>query len=256
MGQTFRETKPQITFFSTNCLDFPAHIHEDIELVYVRKSGGTACCDGKAYPLTERSFFLTFPNQVHHYTDTASGEYILLIVKPTILLNRNDLFFKGTPSSACCDCADPDTIALLEIALREYEQNGSCAAVDACITAFFEKLITFYTIEKGVASADTVMRLLQYCNEHYHEDITVDDLAEALQISRSSVSHIFSERLGISFCDHIHTLRLIDAVHLLKDKHYSITEISEIAGFPTIRTFNRVFQRQYGMSPSAYRKQF
>lgn len=255
MHQAFRETKPEITFFSTRCLDFPSHIHEDVEVVYIKKSGGTAYCDGKAYPLKEGTFFLTFPNQVHHYTDSASGDYILLIVKPNTLLNRNDLFFKGTPTSAYCDCADPDTVELLEIALREYEQNGENSAVDACLMAFFEKLITFYTIEKGAASADTVMRLLQYCNEHYREDITVDDLAAALHISRSSVSHIFSDRLGIGFCDHIHALRLIDAMRLLRDKHYSITEVSEIAGFPTIRTFNRVFQRQYGMSPSAYRKQ-
>lgn len=256
MEKTFREIKQQITFFSTTQLDFPAHIHEDLELIYVKKSGGVACCDGKSYPLTAHSFFLTFPNQVHHYTDTASGEYILLILKPSVLLGKSDVFIKGYPTSSLCTNADDRTVTLLEMALDEFEQNGYSTVIEAYLTAFFEKLLTFYEIEKGIVSGDTVLRILQYCSAHYKEDIALVDIAEELHISRSTVSHIFSLRLGISFCDHINALRLNEAVRLLKNKHYSITEVSEIAGFPTIRTFNRVFQRQYGMSPSAYRKQF
>ena len=254
MEQTFRETKQDITLFFSVNLDFPAHIHEDIELIYVIKGGGTAQCDGKEYHLTPGSFFTVFPNQVHRYSDTANGEYILVIVKPTELIHHSDIFFKGYPTSALCTQADKHTSMLLEMALEEYEQTGYTSVIHAYLTVFFEKLITFYDIAKRNVSTDIVMRILQYCAAHYREDITVGDIAAELHISRSSVSHVFSDRLGISFCDHIHTLRLEDAVHLLKDGHHSITEIAEIAGFPTIRTFNRVFGQHYGMSPSAYRK--
>ncbi len=250
MDHIFKEIKQEITFFSTKCLDFPAHIHEDIELVYIRKGGGIAYCDGTQYRLKERSFFLAFPNQVHHYAECSQGEYVLLIVKP---VNR-DLIFQGHPLSSVCEQPDDHTVILLEMALAEYEKDGYTPVVEACLSAFFEKLITFYQIEKGTYSSNNVMRILQYCNEHYREDISIGDIAQALHLSKSAVSHIFSLRLGISFCDHIHTLRLTDAVRLLKSSQYSVTEIAELAGFPTIRTFNRVFQRQYGMSPSAYRK--
>ncbi len=251
MEHIFKETKQEITFFSTKQLDFPAHIHEDIELVFVRSGSAVAYCDGTQYRLPARSCFLAFPNQVHRYTESTDGEYILLIVKPA----SRDLLFKGRPLSSLCEHPDEHTVTLLEMALAEYENDGYTAVVEACLSAFFEKLMTFYQIEKGTSSNNTVLRILQYCNEHYREDISVGDIASALLISKSAVSHIFSERLGISFSDHIHTLRLADAVRLLKNKQYSITEISELAGFPTIRTFNRVFREQYGMSPSVYRNQ-
>ncbi len=250
MDAVFRETKREIVFFDTGCLDYPAHIHEDVELVYVKKGTAVAYCDGMRYTLKERSFFIAFPNQVHHYVDSSNGEYSLLIVKPT----SHDLLFQGRPLISACDHPDDRTVTLFELALAEYEQDGHTPVVEACLTAFFEKLFTFYTIEKGNAASSTVARILQYCNEHYREDIGIADIANALHISKSAVSHIFSGRLGISFSEHIHTLRLNDAVRLLKAGQYTVTEIAELSGFSTIRTFNRVFRDHYGMSPSAYRK--
>lgn len=255
MDNVFREIKQSVTFFSTRCLDFPAHIHEEIELVYVRRGTGVAYCDGKRYVLSERSFFWAFPNQVHHYTECNQGDYILLIIKPQQLLGNHERYLKGYPTEAVYRAAEDDTVtSLLEAALVEYDLNSTDLVIQSLLTAFFEKLIGHYDIEKGTVSSDTVWRILQYCSAHYKDELTVTDIAKELGLSKSTVSHIFSQRLGISFYDHLHTLRLGDAVQLLKNKHYSVTEIAAMAGFPTIRTFNRVFQKQYGVSPSAYRR--
>ncbi len=257
MSDIFREIKQDVIFFSTKSLDFPAHIHEDIELVFTAQGGGMAYCEGTKYTLSDRSFFLAFPNQVHHYTDCKGGDYILLIIK-TSALRHVSHSLRGSPVSALLSFADRDDehlIDLLNMCLEEYTRNGYSAIVDAYLTAFFEKLLTFYEIQETMSSENTVSRVLRYCAEHFKDDISVADIAEALQISRSSVSHLFSRRLGISFSDHIHTLRLNDAVHLLKSSRYSITEIADRSGFSTIRTFNRAFRKQYGMSPSDFRKQ-
>ncbi len=256
MNKVFREIKRKIEFFSTSELDFPAHVHEDIELVYVKSGEGTVICDGKQYLLKERTFFLAFPNQVHRYVGF-QGEFVLLVIKPSMLLGNRDAFLQGYPSSSVWhfeEGEDDHTVALLEMALYEMEQNGHGTVVDALLTAFFEKLLRFYKIEKGKISSNTVLQILHYCAEHYREEITVAEVANDLQISKSTVSHIFSTRLSINFCDHINSLRLADAVRLLKGDNYSITEISTLSGFPTTRTFNRVFQKQYGISPSDYRK--
>ena len=88
MNKVFRQIKKGISFTKGDTLDYPAHIHEDIELVFVKKGGGNAYCEGKKYMLEENAFFLVFPNQVHHYSESEKGEYIILILKSRDLLTK------------------------------------------------------------------------------------------------------------------------------------------------------------------------
>ena len=257
MQEIFREIKSKVVFYYTKQLDYPAHFHEDIELVYVKQGQGVAFCDGKRYELTAGSFFLTFPNQVHHYIESNHGEYILLVLKPHDLLCHHERYLTTHPSSASVSLTpgkEEHVADLLEWALKEYNNNAPDSVVQSYLTTFFEKLLTFYDVQPSTPVSDTVLRILQYCSMHFKEDISVADVAQDLHISKSTVSHIFGARLGVGFCDHINALRLTHALYLLRDKAYSITEISALAGFPTTRTFNRAFQKQYGTSPSLFRK--
>ena len=255
MREFFREIKTNIEFKRRSSLNFITHIHEDIELVYVKQGGGYAYCNGTQYRLVPGSFFVAFPNQVHRYSDCVAGEYIVLIIKPSALLSYGEVFLEGEPTSALLQPQDDDhAVFLLETALAEYRRDGYSPVIEAYLTALFGKLLRFCTIEKSSISGDTVLQILQYCARHYREEISVGSIAAALSLSRSSVSHIFSLRIGMNFCDYINGLRLSDAAALLKNKGYSVTEIAGRVGFGTIRTFNRAFLKQYGMSPSLYRK--
>lgn len=257
MQQIFRETKSRIDFHKGPAINFPAHIHDDIELVYVKRGIGTAFCDGKKYILTDDSWFLVFPNQVHHYADFEAGEYLVLIMKASDLLRFDRFFLKGVPVSAMCRVPgeeDETLVYLLETAFREYARDGFNDVIAAYLTAIFGKLIPFYSIEKTGFAQDSALKILEYCANHYKEDLTVDLVAENLSLSRSCISHIFSSRISMSFCDYVNSLRLYDAEAALSNKNYSITEVANISGFSTIRTFNRAFLKKHGMSPSAYRK--
>lgn len=238
-------------------LDYFAHIHEDIELVYVKRGDATAFCNGAKYKLTDNSFFMVFPNQIHHYTDSVRGDYFVIKINPSQLLSYNNIFLEGEPVSALWhfeDGEDDNTANLVETAFWEFKRDGHSPIIDAYLTALFGKLLKHYKIEKGKLSRDTVLRILQYCSEHYKERVTVGDVASKLSISRSSVSHIFSSRLGINFCEYINSLRLSEAEQLLKNGNSPITEISDIVGFSDVRTFNRAFLKRQGVSPSVYRK--
>lgn len=257
MQKIFREIQKKIIFESRDFLNFPAHIHDDIELVLVKKGGGTAYCDGKKYVLLKNSFFLVFPNQVHHYRECLEGEYIVLIIKPSNLYSYNSVFGEGAPSCALWhfeENDDDNIVHLIDTAMKEFLRDGYSSIIEAYLTAIFGKLLKVYKIEKGRATNDTVLQVLQYCSSHYKEDITLTSVAKKLHISRSTISHIFSLRVCMNFCDYINSLRLTDAEQMLKNKNYSITEISYLCGFSTIRTFNRAFFKRYGVSPSAFRK--
>lgn len=257
MRQIFRETKSRISFFERTTLNFPAHIHDEIELVYVKRGGGTACREGEKYILTTNDLFLVFPNQVHYYMDFEEGAYLVLILHPSCLLSYGQVFLEGelNGSSGHLSLIGNDTLTcLIETAYREFVQEGYSDIIAAYLTALFGKLISYCNIEKATTPASSVLKVLQYCANHYKEDITVDMVAGELFVSRSCVSHIFSDRIRMGFCDYINAWRLNEAEELLRNKHYTITEVANLSGFPTIRTFNRVFLKKHGISPTAYRK--
>ena len=258
--KVFREisdVKGNLHFRLENKVDFFAHIHEDVELVYVKHGEATAYCNGVKYNLCDNSFFMVFPNQIHHYVDSVKGEYMVLKINPSHLLAFNNIFLDGEPVSALWHFEageDDNTVYLMQTAYIEFNRDGYGPIIDAYLTALFGKLFKFYEIEKSKVSRDTVLKILQYCSEHYKERIAVSNVANDLSISRSTVSHIFSTRLGINFCEYINSLRLTEAEQMLKSANYSITDISDAAGFSDVRTFNRAFLKRYGVSPSVYRK--
>lgn len=257
MQTIFRQIKHKILFFKNTKPDFPAHVHDDIELVYTKHGHGTAYCDGKKYALTDGTWFLAFPNQVHHYVECVDGEYWVLIMKPSYLLRYGEMFLRGVPNSAvhCFENLEDDGLGyLLETACREYERYGYSDVISAYLTVILGKLLPFFPVEKTSYHMDTTLKILQYCTAHYKEDLTVASVAESLGLSRSCVSHIFSTRICMNFCDYINSLRLTEAEMILKNKNYTITEAANMSGFPTIRTFNRVFLKKHGFSPFVYQK--
>lgn len=255
MQKIFRETKRRLILEDRDTLDFPTHIHEDIEFVFIKKGRGVACCDGKKYRLKENSMFIAFPNQVHFYENFPKGEYTILIVKAGDLLGYNKSFFEGVPISPVLNLKDDDgIIALLETAKNELKRDGRSTIIDAYLTAFFGKLLKHYEIRKNENNNDTVIRIIEYCSSHFKENISLTTVAKELHLSRSTVSHVFSSKLSLNFCDYINSLRLNEAVKLLKNKDYSVTEISFLSGFTTIRTFNRAFIKRYGVTPTQYKK--
>lgn len=255
MDQLFREVRTKIYFRRDQNINFATHIHDDIELIYVFQGGGTAFCDGKQYTLEPGSVFSVFPNQVHSYINCSDGEYILLIINPSRLLYLEEFIRNQIPVNAIAN-GSPILGQLLRDALAEFNAKSDSCIIDGYLTAFFGKLFQSMPFENRSDISDTVSQILQYCTQHYWEPMTTRDLCRALHISQSHVSHIFTKRLKTSFPDYMNSLRLNKAVPLLREPGLNMTQVAGRAGFPTIRTFNRVFQKKYGCTPSEYRKRY
>ena len=84
--------------------------------------------------------------------------------------------------------------------------------------------------------------------------ITRDYVTEQLGTNKNSFIDAFQYCFNMSFTDCINKLRLKDAITLLEKSDLPIEEISEKAGFGSLRTFQRQFQIHYNMSPKDYRK--
>lgn len=254
MKAFFRESRRKIHFFKTVNPDFPAHLHEEIELLYVKDGCCTAFADGKEYTVKKNKFFISFPNQVHSYKNSKKGEYLCVVVKPSQLYHYASSFGDLLPLNAVIPLTENgDEEYLFYEAFNEYNQNGENSIVICYLTLLFGKLLKQCELKKSDVSQDSISSILTYCANHYKENISVEDISNALHISRSHISRLFSSRIRMNFCDYINSLRLVDAANMLGNENASITEIAYASGFSTLRTFNRAFLKYYGVTPSQYK---
>lgn len=94
----------------------------------------------------------------------------------------------------------------------------------------------------------------KYFNEHYNEDISIEEYAQSRGMSVSWFLRNFKQMTMKSPMQYILTIRINNAVSLLETTDYNVTEISTIIGYDNPLYFSRIFKKQNGVSPSDYRK--
>ena len=94
----FYENKTRLIEYSVDKVLSPtAHLHKELEIIYVRQGKSVAYADKNSYMLTAGDMFITFPNQVHYYRTVQRGEYIVLIFSPNILYGISAEISKSIP---------------------------------------------------------------------------------------------------------------------------------------------------------------
>ncbi|MCD8142346.1 MAG: AraC family transcriptional regulator [Clostridiales bacterium] len=92
-----------------------------------------------------------------------------------------------------------------------------------------------------------------YVETHFSEKITLEGAAQALLVSQSALQQTFHNKLGVSFYRFVTQRRLTAAKNLILEGQ-PLTSVGEQVGFSDHSTFYRAFQKEYGISPSQYRK--
>lgn len=102
------------------------------------------------------------------------------------------------------------------------------------------------------AGANPVSAALTYIGEHYSEPVTVNDMAEQVNLSPSSFSHLFREVTGRSPYQFLKEIRLDKARELLLDGRLSVTDVSRAVGYSSASHFIKEFRSRFGTTPRAY----
>jgi AraC-like DNA-binding protein len=97
-------------------------------------------------------------------------------------------------------------------------------------------------------------RVIEYISLNFKEPITLETLSTEFGVSKSYLSHVFSEQLNIHFRTYLGAVRADYCAALMKTTSKSLTDIAFEGGFESQRSFNRVFKEYFGISPSEYKK--
>ena len=252
----FHQENPNIQLQNRTTLDFPLHIHDVLELVFVRSGSAVATTGGQRYPLGPGDVFVSFPEQPHGYEDSVDIQSDVLIVptKPYLAPWRSMVSQKlpSLPVLAAGSWEHTRIPELLALFRNEYKTMGEPEKQGLSLM-ILGKLLPLLPLAARDSKGSSVELLLMYVNEHYREPLSRSDIARAVGYNESYLSHIFSQVLGTTLTDYVTSLRLKDAKELLTDTDMTISQISILLGFGSIRSFNRAFLKEFGMPPSLYR---
>ena len=101
---------------------------------------------------------------------------------------------------------------------------------------------------------DEMTRARQYFEEHYYEDISIEQYAASRSMSTSWFTRSFRNATGTSPMQYILQTRIRNAQTLLEITDDSISNIASIVGYDNPMYFSRLFSRAKGVSPTGYRK--
>ena len=105
----------------------------------------------------------------------------------------------------------------------------------------------------GVATI--VNEAKEYISEHYHEDISLDVVADKIGITGGYLSSILSNSLDCGFVEYVNGIRVDRACGYLKQGYLKVYEIADRVGFNDEKYFAKVFKKMKGVSPREYRRQ-
>ena len=102
-------------------------------------------------------------------------------------------------------------------------------------------------------SSVLVKETKNYIQEHYREDISLQEISSVLGYSEVYFCKLFKQNFGKSFIVYLNELRIEKAKKYLANPDINIKDIGSMSGYRDPNYFARVFKRVTGMTPSDYR---
>ena len=103
------------------------------------------------------------------------------------------------------------------------------------------------------AYIDYTNQAITYMRAHLSKQITIDELATSVGISRSYFQHLFKEKTGLAPLEYVNTLKMQKACELITTTNLSIKSIALQVGFSDPYYFSRAFKKVMSSSPKMYR---
>ena len=245
-----------LSFFRDSGLMTYPHMHKEIEIIYVKKGRALCYADNNFYEIGDGDLFIAFPNQVHYYMNSEIGEYHVLIFPVDILYKMKKIFFNNIPVSNIIHAGNGSPISIFVNDIINQTGDFKETVQVGLVNQLIPICLSNITIKDKIqTSSSNLQKILDYCSQNFMGEITLDSVAAALHFSKYHISHLLNQKLNIGFNKYINTLRINEAIKLMKYENKSIAYISEDVGFGSIRSFNRAFLELMNTTPSSYYKQ-
>ncbi len=106
----------------------------------------------------------------------------------------------------------------------------------------------------GERDVERIRAALDYLHGHYAEHVTLEEVADQMNLCRSESCRFFRKYMKQSVFDYLQNYRVEKSLGLLAREEHSITEVALMCGFASPAYFTKIFRRQMKCTPMVYRK--
>ncbi len=256
---------------------FTAHHHNYLEIALFRRGGGTYSIGNRAYPIAPGDIFLFSTDEMHFVSDITSdieavtlhfapcfiwspGDHLFDYSYLKVFFERGDSFVNRIPGDSSLAAELAPLIQDIDNECLQGKEHYELMVKIKLLTVLLTLLRAFPSSEEkappvsvGVTGVSAVQAALDYINEHYTTDVTLDALAAHAGVSRSYLSALFKRLNGMTIWNYILIRRVDLAKHYLTKTDRSMMEVATDCGFNTAANFNKIFKSLTAQTPSAYR---
>lgn len=220
---------------------------EQWEMAVVKSGKATAVSGGKVYNLESGEAIFFAPNEFHNIIKNEASEYIFLS------FNGNGELLENLKGKAVYLRQEEMSLIENAVSLTDNEYNSFCLAQG------FKMLELFLLLcceKKGISEANYKNAKLfalaaQILGENIKSNISVNELAERLDISLSNLKRVFMSLASVGAHEYYTFLKIAKAKECLK-QGISVTETAVLTGFANQAYFSAAFKRVTEKTPKEY----
>lgn len=257
-------SKNQTEFFvKKECLPrgtFPLHYHNFYEIELVLQGKGYQYINGERYEIRPGLFYLLRPTDLHELT-FEEDFYVMSISFSHALLSTffsKILSISNAPFIFSLNEKDFSYLSIIFEKLLECYSNSS-PYIDILMQNLLS-LILIYIIENkqiqvdySETDEDAVSKALVYISLHFTQNPSLNDVANIAYLNPSYLSTAIKKRTGKRYSEYLNDLKVSYAKKLIRINQSKLTDIAMSSGFESICSFNRVFKKRTGLTPSQYK---
>lgn len=251
------------------------HIHDEVEIIYIKSGSVIAEIDTDSLNLTAGSVLFINRLLAHNYSNISNDfECIILQFKPQTVFDNKMIplkhlfpFYHTATFHYYLNTYNDDAANDIYKCLAEIHESATekfDSAQDLILNALLIKLLYIThkydvynlrdsNLSEKEKSIKRIISLQKYVNLHYAEPLTVSFACEYVNLDYHYFSRIFKQETGKNFIDYLNSVRIMNAQQQLVSTNQSISFISQNVGFQNASYFNRVFKSFCGVTPKEYR---
>ena len=247
---------------------YETHDHSAVEILLTLEGMVTYTIEDKIYQVRKGEILIVPPDTLHSLTMGEGSSRYLFLFESDAIMTMRDIKSMATYFHKPFHLRDGSDahVRIRELLLRAreaYEKremmwNTMCYS---CILRVYATLGQRYLSGIKPRTGDNMRNMdsevinavMTYINNHYREELSLEDVAKFAGFSRYYFSRSFKRQTGYSFKDYLCQKRLQVAMDLLIRTNRSMRDVATESGFGSVATFNRVFREKKGCTPTQYR---